>query len=100
MFSKQMCADNCKGEENCANACFTGKECGASNPTRVNTTSTRTSTHSATGSGTATGTDGNSSPTTDPFNTGNMGARVASWGSVYGVGVMVAGMAVGFIGFL
>ncbi|RPB27187.1 hypothetical protein L211DRAFT_747173, partial [Terfezia boudieri ATCC MYA-4762] len=34
----QACADNCGNNQDCANLCFSGKQCGASGPRRVNST--------------------------------------------------------------
>lgn len=97
--SKEMCKDNCKGEQNCANACFTGKECGAKNPKRINTTST-TTLLSPTASGTASSTaSGTGTHTGNPFDT-SIAATIESWGSAYGVAVMIIGMAAGFVGML
>ncbi|KAI5780688.1 hypothetical protein DFH27DRAFT_529505 [Peziza echinospora] len=96
-WSKQECVNNCKGEATCSNLCFTGKNCGATDPRKVNVTSTATSTASKTGTATPTGTDGGDEE--DKFNP-SMGQTLSAFGSVYGVGVMVAGIAVGFWGML
>jgi len=97
--SKQACADNCGNNQDCATLCFSGKQCGATDPRRVNTTSTST-TVSATGTATNTpsSTSTNSPTTNDPFS--GMGASLSAFGSAYGVGAMIAGMAFGFIGML
>ncbi|KAF8424611.1 hypothetical protein EV426DRAFT_712423 [Tirmania nivea] len=97
MQSIQACADNCGNNQDCVTLCFSKKQCGASDPRRVNTTST-TTTVSATG--TATNSD-SSSPTSSPNTFGeNMGVALAAFGSAYGVGAMIAAMAIGFFGML
>ncbi|KAF8469654.1 hypothetical protein BDZ91DRAFT_642593, partial [Kalaharituber pfeilii] len=50
--SIQKCADNCGNNQECATICFSGRQCGAKDPRRVNSTSTTT-----TATSTATGTN-------------------------------------------
>lgn len=102
--SKQMCVDNCDGDTACADLCFIGKTCGASDPTRVNITTTTTAGSRPTGSNgdDDENTDGNDEDEEeDPFkaDTG-MGVRLANFGSAYGIGAMVFGVALGFAGLL
>lgn len=96
--SIQACADNCGNNQDCASLCFSGKKCGATNPRRVNTTSTST-TVSATSSATSTDSS-TSTSTTNPFSDNGMGVSITAFGSAYGVGAMIAGMAIGFFGVL
>jgi len=106
--SKQACADNCGNNQDCVTLCFSGKECGASNPRRVNVTSTSTTASStATSSSTKSPSDSTTTSTSeaeadeDPFgNSGGMGVSLTAFGSAYGVGAMIAGMAIGFFGML
>jgi len=107
MQSKQECANNCGNNQDCVTLCFSGKSCGASDPRRVNATSTTTTTTSApTGDATdkadsSKTTDSNDSKATDdPFNNSGMGLSFTELGSAYGVGAMIAGMAIGFFGML
>lgn len=97
--SVQACANNCGNNQDCAKLCFSGKKCGASDPRRVNVTST-TTVASATGTATNIGYTSTNAPQTtkDPFN--NMGSTIAAFGSRCGVGAMIAGMAIGFFGML
>lgn len=103
MQSKQACANNCGNNQDCVTLCFGGKQCGAGDPRRVNVTST-TTTLSATGTstntayGTSTGTS-TTTPTSDPFS-GGVGVSLIAFGSSYGIGAMIAGMAIGFFGML
>jgi len=104
--SKQACADNCGNNQACVTSCFTVKECGASSPRRVNITTT-TSTATKTGGGSSSGTGGADSTTTetstdtaDPFNNAGVSLSLNTLGSAYGVGAMIAGMAIGFFGML
>lgn len=101
--SKQMCVDNCDGDQACASLCFTGKSCGATNPTRTNSTTTKSAGGSRpTGSGDDDDEDNDENDDEDdPFNVDTgMGVRLASFGSAYGIGAMVFGVAVGFAGLL
>ncbi|KAF8456283.1 hypothetical protein BGX38DRAFT_1127569, partial [Terfezia claveryi] len=99
MQSKQACADNCGNNQDCANLCFSGKQCGASDPRRVNSTSTSTSL-SATGTATNTGSSTSTSTSKgNPFS-GSGSASLTAFGSAYGVGAMIACMVVGFFGML
>jgi len=101
MMSKQACADNCGNNQDCATLCFSKKQCGAADPRRVNVTST-TTTGSATGTSTNTAygtSSATTTSTTDPFSN-SMGVSLIALGSSYGIGVMIAGMAIGFFGML
>lgn len=103
-YEVQGCETNCNGDSNCQSACAANKPCGASDPTRVNVTSTSTTSSKKTG--TATSTSGGTTVdengfavtgTPPPSTTGNANgaARIIEVGSVYGMGLLVAGMAVG-----
>jgi len=105
--SKQACANNCGNNQDCVTLCFSGKSCAASDPRRVNVTSTSTTdspTSSATGKAGSTATSGSDDTETtekgDPFGNNGMGASFSELGSAYGVGAMIAGMAIGFFGML
>lgn len=103
--SKQKCVDNCSGDQACASLCFTGKTCGATDPTRYNvTTTTSAGVPGATGKGgddDEDNEDGDEDEDEDPFNVDTgMGVRLASFGSAYGIGAMVFGIVIGFAGLL
>lgn len=99
----QGCVAFCKGDSGCQSACRANKPCGASNPTRVNITSTPTEsgpgkTSSASTSGTTVGEDGFQVTGTAPSDSDNNGSGASSLleiGSVYGMGLLVAGLAAG-----
>ena len=112
-LSIQKCRDNCGNNNDCADLCAKGKQCGAKDPRRVNITTTidttaPTSTAYGTGGndGESAGVSGGPSPTgtddpqvveDDPFNNGASGFGS---GSAYGAGVLAAAIAIGFLGIL
>jgi hypothetical protein len=101
--SKQMCVNNCEGDQACSDLCFTGKTCGATDPKRYNvTTTTSAGTPGPTASdGDDDDSNGEDDEEEDPFNVDTgMGVRLASFGSAYGIGAMVFGIALGFAGML
>lgn len=102
MESKQACANNCGNNQDCATSCFSGKQCGATDPRRVNVTSTTTivsETGTATSKPSDTSSTSDAQTTDDPFG-GSMGVSLTAFGSSYGVAAMIAGMAIGFFGML
>jgi len=108
-ISVQNCVGNCNGDSTCQSACTANKHCGASNPKRVNITSTSTSASSGQTSATASssiviGSNGfaQTGTATPTGNSGSSGAaRLIEAGSVYGMGLLIAGMALGvaLVGF-
>lgn len=108
-LSVQGCVDDCNGDSTCQSACTANKHCGASNPTRVNVTSTSTSSSktSATSAGSGgSNVDSNGFAVTGGATaTGNSNpsgaTRLIEAGSIYGMGLLVAGMAFGvaMVGF-
>ena len=120
--ANQQCADRCAGEPGCVTGC-NAKQCGASNPTRINATSsgasgtaTATATGTATGSAAATGSDG-ASETEAAGSTGFFGAPAATSTSAassnvqpaafglqaaerFGLALVFAGLGAGFTLFL
>lgn len=99
----QGCVTACKGDSGCQSACTANKPCGASNPTRVNTTSTSGSHTSQTSPTTSTGSvtyDSNGFAITGTPPAGgngkpNAASRLLEVGSVYGMGLLVAGVVAG-----
>ncbi|OAL27662.1 hypothetical protein AYO20_09735 [Fonsecaea nubica] len=108
-----QCQQACGTDNSCAAACVQNHPCGALNPTRVNTSTITTmpSTTSAVGSAASTASDGvvytgfggGSSATTTAASDGNSGSGssaasrlVINIGQVYGLGVIAAGIFVGF----
>lgn len=98
------CVKNCKGDSGCQSACTANKPCGASNPTRVNaTSSTGSSTSKPTSSSTGSVTvdengfavTGSLTPSGSGGNNGSGASRLLEAGSVYGMGLLIAGMAAG-----
>lgn len=108
MQSKQACANNCGNNQDCVTLCFETKNCGATDPRRVNVTSTSTTsspTSDPTGDksdSTKTSGSDDTEPTesSDPFGNNGMGVSFRELGSSYGVAAMIAGMALGFFGIL
>jgi hypothetical protein len=111
-LSVEGCVNNCNGDSTCQSACTANKPCGASNPTRVNTTSTSTASSKTSATGTSSviiGSNGYAVTGTSSASTGNSGsgsgssgaARIIEAGSVYGMGLLVAGMGLGvaIVGF-
>lgn len=104
----QGCVTLCRGDSGCQSACRANKPCGASNPTRVNVTSTPTGsgpgkTSGASTTGNTVGEDGFQITGTAPPGSGNDNAAssLLEVGSVYGMGLLVAGLAAGvaIVGF-
>ncbi|KAI5847313.1 hypothetical protein DFP73DRAFT_375877 [Morchella snyderi] len=97
------CQTACSGDATCISLCASGKQCGATDPTRVNATTTTSSTSksSATGGSSATQTDSNGFAITGTSeassgDASNGASTLLEAGSVYGMGVLVAGLAAGF----
>ncbi|KAL7273991.1 hypothetical protein RUND412_003126 [Rhizina undulata] len=100
------CVTGCNGDPNCANACNNDRTCGASDPTRVNVTSTATTAGTtATGTSTSTSKAGSADSgfavtgANGAVTTGAAGSSASSFileaGQGYGLGLVVAGIAAG-----
>jgi hypothetical protein len=99
-LSIQQCSDNCNNDAKCSQLCFNGKKCGASDPTRVNVTTTA-STATATGSKNSypTGTNtATASPTNNPFN--SFAPSLTDVTSFHAFGAIIVGMAIGLFEIL
>lgn len=111
--SNTQCVANCGMNNNaCAASCTQDHPCGAQNPTRINaTTSSASGTASATGnsasgtngvysgfgsSASSTGSSSGSSSSGSSSSSSSATKVVLSFGQLYGVGVVVSGIVVGF----
>ncbi|KAJ5475125.1 hypothetical protein N7539_008191 [Penicillium diatomitis] len=105
--ANNQCVNRCSAaDSSCQSLCRTQHPCGAQNPIRVNVTttaSTSTASMTATGSNTATGTgtSGASGAAQSHEATGGSArVQLGEISQIYGLGVLVAGVAAGFAGLL
>lgn len=100
----QDCQTACSGDASCVSLCASGRQCGATDPTRVNATTTSSSTtrSSATSQSSGTQTDANgfaitgTSAASSDSDSSSSASTLLEAGSIYGMGVLVAGLAAGF----
>ncbi|EXJ88317.1 hypothetical protein A1O1_05247 [Capronia coronata CBS 617.96] len=102
------CQASCGNDNQCAAACVQDHPCGATNPTRVNTSTITTMPATSTTAGAAastasdgviyTGFGGGSAATTAASSSGSSAASrvVVDIGQIYGLGLLVAGIFAGF----
>ncbi|KAJ9638457.1 hypothetical protein H2204_004227 [Knufia peltigerae] len=103
------CQANCGNDNTCAAACIQDHPCGATDPTRVNTStiSTMPATSTTNGAAASTASDGvvytgfgggSAAATTAAGGSGSSGAAriIANMGQLYGLGVLVASVSAGF----
>ena len=107
--TNENCVANCGLSNNaCASSCRQDHPCGAQSPTRVNSTAVTSTSATATGEGSSastapdggavyTGFGGSASVATDSASTGNSaGSLILNMGELYGLGVVAAGIFIGF----
>ncbi|KIW20120.1 hypothetical protein PV08_00695 [Exophiala spinifera] len=104
------CQANCGNDNTCAAACVQNHPCGATDPTRVNTStiSTMSATSTTNGAAASTASDGgvvytgfggaSAAATTAGGDSGSSAATrvIVNMGQLYGLGVLVAGIFAGF----
>jgi hypothetical protein len=96
------CVANCgNGEAVCSDLCFTGKKCGATAPTRHNSTTTSSSPTPSKTSNTddEDEEDSDEDPFADDDDEG-LAATIATSGTALGLGLMAAVAGMGFLGLL
>lgn len=100
MQSITDCVENCgNGEAVCSNLCFTGKTCGASNPTLQNSTTTSSA---PTPSKTSNNDNDDEEDDENSFADDDEGlaTTMATSGTALGLGIMAAVAGMGFLGLL
>jgi len=98
------CSDACTGNSKCQSDCTANRPCGATDPTRLNSSTITSTSASKTSSptGIITTTDANGFAVTGPAGsvggssgTKNSGSFMMEAGSAYGLGLVAAGIAIG-----
>jgi len=97
------CSDACTGNSKCQSDCAANRPCGATDPTRLNSStisSTKSASKTSSPTGVFTTTDANGfavtgTSTGSPAGTKSAGSFMMEAGSAYGLGLVAAGIAIG-----
>jgi len=97
------CSNACTGNSKCQSDCTANRPCGATDPTRLNSstiTSTKSASKTSSPTGVFTTTDANGfavtgTTTGSPAGTKSAGSFMMEAGSAYGLGLVAAGIAIG-----
>ncbi|KAK0734959.1 hypothetical protein B0T26DRAFT_88633 [Lasiosphaeria miniovina] len=101
----ENCVKSCAGDNTCSSSCRQDHPCGAQSPTRINVTTTTSasstaSTAAATSNQVANGLAGQDNSNSNNNNggsaPGSAATRVAAFGSVYGLAIVLGGLFTGF----